>query len=328
MQLRTIDLFCGAGGSSYGAREAGAEIVAGFDNWEPAITTYKHNFPEAINVYTDDIRKMSPESVKAEIGEIDLILASPECTNHSIAKGAKEISEESRETAFEVIRFAKVFNPNWIIVENVVQMKNWDGHHILKDALGNDLHYKLTEYLLNAKDFGVPQSRERLFLVCSKQSQSSKPENGKFRNKVAEDIIDKTDKYEFTKLRKPGRAEKTIRSAENAIKTLGEKEPFLLVYYGSGRNGNGSGNGGWQRLDEPLRTITTLDRFAYVIPGLDDYEMRMLQPEELKLAMGYGNDFKLESVNGLTRRQRVKLMGNGVCPPVMEQIIRSLFQNG
>ena len=328
IQPRTIDLFCGAGGSSYGARKAGAKIVAGFDNWAPAVATYKENFPEAKNIYNEDLRELSPESVKAEIGEIDLILASPECTNHSMAKGAKEVSEESRETAFEVIRFAKVFKPEWIIVENVVQMQNWDGHKILKDALGNDLQYKQKEYVLNAKDFGVPQSRERLFLVCSKQSQPSKPENSIFCNKIAEDIIDKTEKYKFTKLRKPGRAEKTIRSAENAIKTLGEEEPFLLVYYGSGRNGNGNGNGGWQKLDEPLRTITTLDRFAYVIPGSDDHEMRMLQPEELKLAMGYKYDFKLDSVKGLTRRQRVKLMGNGVCPPVMEQIIRSLIRDG
>jgi DNA (cytosine-5)-methyltransferase 1 len=51
----------------------------------------------------------------------------------------------------------------------------------------------------------------------------------------------------------------------------------------------------------------------------------MLQPEELKLAMGYEEAFLLQEVEDITRRDRVKLMGNGVCPPVMENIVRSLI---
>jgi len=85
-QLRAIDLFCGAGGSSYGARNAGIEIVAGFDIWEPAVKTYQVNFPQAEAVEAD-IRELSPKSVQDRIGNTDLILASPECTNHSKAKG-------------------------------------------------------------------------------------------------------------------------------------------------------------------------------------------------------------------------------------------------
>jgi DNA (cytosine-5)-methyltransferase 1 len=49
--------------------------------------------------------------------------------------------------------------------------------------------------------------------------------------------------------------------------------------------------------------------------------MRMLQPEELKLAMGYDENFKLPS--GLSRRAKIKLMGNGVCPPVMEAVVNA-----
>ncbi|WP_223201951.1 hypothetical protein, partial [Streptococcus pneumoniae] len=53
------------------------------------------------------------------------------------------------------------------------------------------------------------------------------------------------------------RAKGTLERAERAIKELGPNEPFLLVYYGSDKAG------GWQSLDRPLRTVTTLDRFAY-----------------------------------------------------------------
>ena len=95
LHIRTIDMFCGAGGSSYGARNAGANILAGFDIWEAAVKTFKANFKNA-QIYQGDISKLDPEYIKTDTGEIDLILASPECTNHSVAKGAKWRSEESK----------------------------------------------------------------------------------------------------------------------------------------------------------------------------------------------------------------------------------------
>jgi len=318
-QFKAIDLFCGAGGSSYGARKAGVEIIAGFDIWKPAIKTYQTNFPQAKAIEAD-IRKLSPQHLKSRIGKIDLILASPECTNHSKAKGAAERSEESRETAFEVIRFAEVFRPKWMVLENVVEMQSWDRHSELLEKLWK-LEYFVKEVKLNAKDFGVPQSRERLFILCSLTGEATKPTSTQSVDKPAEEIIDTNGAYRLSPLKKKGRAEKTVQSAERAIAALGDDTPFLLVYYGSGRNGNG----GWQRIDEPLRTITTLDRFAYVTPSPKGHLMRMLQPEELKLAMGFGADFNLSGVEGLTRRERIKLMGNGVCPPVMEAIVRSLI---
>lgn len=323
-KIRAIDLFCGAGGSSSGATQAGVEITAGFEMWEPAIMTYKLNFPQA-KVFHGDIRSLSSKNikkVKSIIGGVDLILASPECTNHSNAKGGGKRSEESKETVFEVIRFARVFKPSWMVIENVVEMQSWERHKDLLQDLWK-IGYFVREIVLNSKDFAVPQSRERLFLLCSLSGRANEPTIVEQRYQPASAIIDTSGKYKFSLLKIPERAEKTIQSAARAIETLGANTPFLLVYYGSGRNGNG----GWQRVDEPLGTITTLDRFAYVVPSNDGHMMRMLQPEELKLAMGFNSSFKLDSVEGLTRRNRVRLMGNGVCPPVMEAVVRSLVTN-
>ncbi|MEL6810713.1 MAG: DNA cytosine methyltransferase [Bacteroidota bacterium] len=315
-EIRTIDLFCGAGGSSYGAQKAGAKIVAGFDIWNTAIKTYEKNFPDAIT-FEGDLREFTPDTIKSTIGNIDLILASPECTNHSLAKGSAERCEESKRTAFEVIRYAKSFKPKWIVIENVVEMASWSEHPKLLEELWK-LNYFVKEMRLNSSDFGVPQARKRLFLVCSKAEDYKVP-IGIEGNKVpVSDVIDWSNRYKFTPLRKENRASNTLKRAENAINTLGKKTPFLLVYYGTG--------GGWQSIDKPLRTITTLDRFALVIPNKrHGHVMRMLQPEELKLAMGFGKDFTLEAVK--TRREKIKLMGNGVCPPVMKSIVESLIKN-
>lgn len=315
--IRTIDLFCGAGGSSYGARNAGANIIAGFDIWEPAIRTYKANFSDAF-VFQQDIREINPQKIKDQIGSIDLMLASPECTNHSVAKGAKERSEESKRTVFEVIRFAKVFQPKWLVIENVIQMKSWSEHPRLLGELWR-LGYFVKEVKLNSKDYGVPQARERLFLLCTQAEEASFPKPLSENRVPASSIIDTSDKYKFTPLYSLNRAKKTLERAERAFSEVGKNEPFLLVYYGT------DGSGGWQTIDKPLRTITTLDRFAYVVPGRDGHLIRMLQPEELKLAMGFKIDFNLDL--NLTRRQKIKLMGNGVCPPVMESIVHSLIKH-
>lgn len=321
-RMRTLDLFCGAGGSSYGARLAGAEIVAAFDNWQPAVDTYNANFGEG-KARLADIFEVKPEDHVSKIGEVDLILASPECTNHSKAKGKGDRCERSRETALEVVRFAKVFMPQWIVIENVVEMQQWPRHEELRQHL-EQLEYNCIEVRLNAQNFGVPQSRNRLFLLCSHSSEPRIPDYSQAGMKAARDIISKNG-YRLNPLRTERRAEATLAKADYAIEQMQkekrELQPFLIVYYGSAKEG---GNGGWQDLDRPLRTITTLDRFGYVVPGATRKEdkMRMLQPDELKLAMGYGSDFRFAS--GLIRRDKIKLMGNGVCPPVMEAIVRSL----
>lgn len=314
MKIRTLDLFHGAGGSSLGAQEGGAEIIAGIDFWDMAKDCYSRNFPDA-RVIDKDIRKVSPRQIHQLIGDIDLIIASPECTNHSCAKGAAVRCEKSKLTAFEVIRFAKEFRPKWIVLENVVHMGSWDDYPRLINNL-KKLGYKIRVEKLNAMDFGVPQSRRRLFIICSLLGPPEEIGNPGADIKPASSVIDFNGNYSFSPLFSPKRALATIERARRAMAGLGEKEHFLIVYYGTDQSG------GWQPLSRPLRTITTLDRFAYVKPSPNGHMMRMLQPEELKLAMGFKKDYILESG---VRRDKIRLMGNAVCPPIMECIIRSLI---
>jgi DNA (cytosine-5)-methyltransferase 1 len=121
-QIRVFDLFCGAGGSSCGARMAGTTPVGGVDLWDLATAAYLTNNPGA-TIYTTDLARLGTQKVKRDLGPIDLLLASPECTHHSVAKGNAPRSEASRQLAFEVIRFAKALGPRWVVVENVIQME-------------------------------------------------------------------------------------------------------------------------------------------------------------------------------------------------------------
>ena len=314
MMTRGLDIFSGAGGSSAGARAAGVEVVAGVDMCSTAAETFAANFPEAL-VMTSRLEDVCLDSLKRETGEIDILLASPECTNHTCAKGGAPRDEASRATAMLVVEYARVLRPRWFVLENVIQMRPWSRYGELKHRL-RDLGYLLQEHVLDATDFGVAQRRRRLFLVGDRERQPDwKVRKRSGRRKSAKSVLDPEGIWKTSRLFDTKRAAATLERAGRGFSALGEEASFLLVYYGN------DGGGGWQPLSRPLRTVTTLDRFALVRHDGHEPRMRMLQVPELKRAMGFDEDFELPVG---TRRDRIRLLGNGVCPPVMKAVVDSL----
>lgn len=314
MPVHALDLFCGAGGSSQGAVQAGATLVGAIDAWDLAAETLKDNHPNA-HVLTERLGPRSrPDAVLAK-KRVDLLLASPECTNHSVAKGNAPRCEESKRSANYIFNYIRDLEPKWVVLENVVQMRDWDGYDPLIDKLG-DLGYGVTPQVLDSADFSVPQTRRRLFLLCQRgKPPSPVPIPAEARRKTAKSFINLGSKWPSRILYLPNRAKATIERAERAMAELGAGVPFLIVYYGS------DGSGGWQTLDRPIRTLTTLDRFGLVTWKNGTPFLRMLQVDELRAAMGFPETYKF---NQGSRRDRVKMLGNGVCPPVMEAIVRHL----
>jgi len=315
--LKAIDLFAGVGGSSCGVVSAGIDVVAAVDRWSLARDTYRSNFPE-VRFLLGRCEDVDLAKLKKKIGAVDLIVASPECTSHTCAKGSAPRSEMSRRTAFQVVRFAAMFTPRWLVVENVVHMRSWKSYDKWVNKI-KALGYNVREQVINASDHGVPQARRRLFILCDRAKQPLEVKPTTNRKKTAAAALNRNAGHRFSDLRAPKRAKATLQRAERAIKVVGEKEEFLLVYYGS------DAAGGWQRVNVPLRTLTTLDRFAYVRPTREGHQMRMLQVPEIRSAMGFPSDYLLE--HG-TRREKIKLLGNAVCPPVMSAAILSLTQAG
>jgi DNA (cytosine-5)-methyltransferase 1 len=306
-------MFCGVGGSSAGARAIGAKVVHGIDAWDLAAKTFGDNFRSA----SVEVRELGPGSQPPRTmkqGEIDLLLASPECTNHSPAKGAKPRCEESRRTSNYVLNFARKLNPRWIVLENVVQLRSWHGFDPLIGELRR-LGSHVRADVLDAVHFGVPQTRRRLYVLCDRDRAPSPVRSRTRRSRTAAEVIQLDGPWLSKPLELPTRAQPTIERAERAIAVLGRRVPFLIVYYGS------DGSGGWQPLDRPLRTLTTLDRFALVTWDGNEPMLRMLQVEELREAMGFPKSYLLPYGN---RRDRIKMIGNGVCPPVMSAVIESL----
>lgn len=282
--------------------------------WPIATETFSANFPKA-HVVTSRLESVHLPTLRRRVGGVDLLLASPECTSHTCAKGSAPRSEASRATALHVVAYAKAFRPRWLVLENVIHMRPWSRYKTLTTQL-QGLGYHVAEQVLEASDFGVPQSRRRLFIVADRlRAPRLVAAKHTGRKPTAKSVLDLRGTWDTSPLFKTKRASATLDRAQRAFDALGTMTSFILVYYGT------DGSGGWQPLDRPLRTVTTVDRFALVEPGPRDPTMRMLQVSELKRAMGLDERFALPCG---TRRQRVHLLGNGVCPPVMETVVRTL----
>ncbi|MFS0829986.1 DNA cytosine methyltransferase [Arthrobacter sp. 1P04PC] len=179
-ELTATDMFCGAGGSSTGALEVpGVTIKTAMNHWARAIETHNANHPETDHVCAD-IQITDPRYIATS----DILWASPECTNHSVAKGKKRITNQadlfgdsiadeaadrSRATMWDVPRFAEWHKYKLIITENVVDAAKWvmfDAWLMAMDALGYH-HHIVYMNSMHAQLGGLPapQSRDRMYVM-------------------------------------------------------------------------------------------------------------------------------------------------------------------
>ena len=144
---------------SLGFENAGFDVVAAFDNWDAAITIYEKNFSHPI--YKKDL---GTDDVIQQITDLhpDLIMGGPPCQDYSIA-GKRELGKRANLT----IRFAEIAStvkPMWVVFENVYNIERFSTVTALKQKL-SDAGYGITTQVLDASRCGVPQKRQRFFLI-------------------------------------------------------------------------------------------------------------------------------------------------------------------
>lgn len=181
MTLTVTDLFAGAGGSSTGAVSVpGVSVRLAANHWDKAVEVHNANHPGADHLCAD-ISQVNPRYVPST----DILWASPECTNHSRAKGRKlddarqpdlfgetlpdAAAERSRATMWDVPRFTEVHRYSAIIVENVVEAVQWEPFKawlMAMDSYGYD-HHIVSLNSMHAQGGGLPapQSRDRIYVV-------------------------------------------------------------------------------------------------------------------------------------------------------------------
>lgn len=164
--MKFLDLFAGIGGFRLGMESAGHECVGFCEIDKYARASYKaiHNTEGEIELH--DIARVTDESIR-RFGSVDIICGGFPCQAFSIA-GHRRGFEDTRGTLFfEICRFASILRPKYLFLENVRGLLNHDGGATFETIIRtlDELGYDVEWQVLNSKNFGVPQNRERVFIV-------------------------------------------------------------------------------------------------------------------------------------------------------------------
>ncbi|QQS30218.1 MAG: DNA cytosine methyltransferase [Sphingobacteriales bacterium] len=163
--METVDLFSGCGGLSLGFQNAGFEILAAFDKWEPAVKVYRDNFNHPI--YDIDLGSIEGlEFVKSLNPK--MIIGGPPCQDFSSA-GKRDETLGRADLTISYANIVVAAKPEWFVMENVERIIK---SRILKEAIQifKKAGYGISYQVLDASFCGVPQSRKRFFLVGHKHS--------------------------------------------------------------------------------------------------------------------------------------------------------------
>ena len=164
--MKFLDLFAGIGGFRLGMESAGHECIGFCEIDKYARASYKaiHNTEGEIELH--DITRVTDESIR-RIGSVDIICGGFPCQAFSIA-GNRRGFEDTRGTLFfEIARFASILRPKYLFLENVKGLLNHENGITFETIIStlDELGYNVEWQVLNSKDFGVPQNRERVFII-------------------------------------------------------------------------------------------------------------------------------------------------------------------
>lgn len=222
--------------------------------------------------------------------------------------GAGGFSEGAKQAGVKiiwaVIAALEAKSPENAIIENVAELKRWKLYSVWKNAIDR-LEYSISETIINSANYGISQTRMRLFIILTK---SKHPYKYKTENKSwvpIKKIINWNYKG-FKPIKGSRLSEKTLDKIERSREFYGER--FLIADYGAEKIG--------RSIDKPCGTLTTTDKFA-VIYG--KFYLRLNTNEKLKI-MGFPK-YRLTGKTSID----TKLLENAVCPPVAKHIIEQLL---
>ncbi len=179
-KIKSIDLFCGAGGMTAGFKDAGIESVLGNDFNESACVTFKANNPE-IEVMCDDITKKEVKQNIIQIAKdskVEMICGGPPCQGFSYA-GKRFIDDPRNQLFKDFIEVVKNVRPKIVIMENVEGILTFDKGRVYEQIheLYREMDYNIEGRLLLASNYGVPQKRKRVIIICVRKDLNILPED-------------------------------------------------------------------------------------------------------------------------------------------------------
>lgn len=329
--LRAVDLFAGAGGASVGltlaASAANLDLdLTAINHWPAAVRTHRANYPRAHHL-CEAVERVDPREVVPN-HRLDLLVAGPECTFFSTARGGKPIDDQRRSSAWSILRWPELLTVNYILIENVPEFAAWGPLDArgrpLKSRRGEiyraflaaiaSMGYRVEARVLNAADYGEATTRRRLFIQAARGRrrivwpEPTHAQGGQatlLRNVVpwraAKEVIDWSLPAQSIFRRTRPLSPKTLRRIEDGLMKFGGR-PFLLSQQSGGAP---------RQTDDPMPTIAAGGAISFVQTTARDAQRDgEIEPFTLPYCSNGGRLARLTSrpLGTITTRARLALV--------------------
>lgn len=309
--LKFVDLFAGIGGFHAALKQQGAECVAAVERDKHAAATYRANHGDKFPLF-GDIREVDAHALP----DFDILCGGFPCQSFSIA-GDQEGFEhvEKGGLFFEIVRIARIKQPAILILENVEAFATHDGGKTIEQALDAlaEIGYAASVKVMNAADFGVPQQRERLFIVAHRLDvfhAAGRPfafPSATDTTRIVADILEKrvsADRCEEKVEKLP--AKKVDPARPHMVGLIGKKNrQGYRVYSSRGKGVTLCASSGGPGRQTGL----------YLIDG----KPRRLTPRECARMQGFPDSF----IPNPSATQARKQFGNAVAVPLVAEIAKA-----
>lgn len=313
-----ISLFSGGGGLDLGAHFAGFKTLLVSDIIPAYTETIKANLPQ-VSVYNDDAMDLTAEKIRclAKIdGDIDLIIAGPPCQAFSIMGKRRSLDDPRGKLTIKYFELISGLCPKVFLFENVpglMTVNHGKDFNNLLEFIKNETGYKIYKTKLNAADFGIPQTRERIFIVGFRPDISSDsflfpksatgPLNDRLPNKMP-------SKYALENVE--GLPNQVVRVHTEAV-----RKRFEAVPQGGRDKGSYSDK---LKPDMPSGTVMIGSSAGGARPFIHPYEPRALTVRETARLQSFPDWYEFAG----TRTEQYRQVGNAVPPLLAYEILSAI----
>ena len=284
--MKVLDLFCGAGGLSWGFEKLGFQIGWALDHWKPATETFKRNHPDT-TVYYEDLTKVGDDEVKKLFSEAKIVVGGPPCQGFSTA-GKRALDDPRNKLVKEFLRVVKILRPMAFVMENVKGFTNFNEGLLRRELLSQFrvLGYGITDGLLDASFFGVPQKRKRFFIigVLGKVPELPVPTHGivkgMFNGNLLPFVTFNDATSDLPLIEAGEKSDNYASQPKNEYQSAMREGCTKLTLH-----------------EAPKHKAHTIELVKYIPQGKSAFEVIETIPKELRPTSGYPNSYKRIKLN-------------------------------
>jgi len=300
--LRFVDLFCGIGGFRLGLK--GHQCVYSCDIEPLARSVYWQNFGDEPDT---DIRAIT------KLPAHDLLCAGFPCQSFSLSGNRRGFNDARGSLFFELVRIIDQFKPKYLLLENVPAILQLDGGNIGQKIMQtlNDVGYHINYFVLNSKDFGIPQSRRRVYFVGSRDERLLAAPQPTYERKYLKNILeDNVDPNYY------------LERDDIELWPRDETPKMKVIRIGRIRYNNKVHQGNYAPQGNRIYSINGVAITISSSTGLyKTPAIRQLTPLECQRVMGFPDDFKLPQ----PKTHAYRLLGNAVVPKMIKIIAKNII---